>query len=318
MDAQFWAALFEIIAVNIVLSGDNAIVIALACRSLPPRQQRMGVMLGAGAAIAMRVAFTAVAVTLMSLPTVGVFGGGLLLWIGWKLLAEDNEGEGDVTASDHLWGAVRTVLVADAVMSLDNVIAVAGAAKGDTLLLVLGLVISVPLVVFGATVLLKLIQRFPVIVTLGAALVGFIAGEVIVADKLWEAWVDAHAHWLHYVAPAIGAIAVVVAGQMAGRKPIPGPGSAAEAIAAPAAVFGGRALLATLGALLAARAPWLATLAASLLGYTSGQKALGDQSVSGWTDLHAPLLHTVGPIIAAAVAVVIVEAIARLVHRNRR
>jgi len=318
MDAQFWATLFEIIAVNIVLSGDNAIVIALACRSLPPRQQRMGVMLGAGAAIAMRVAFTAVAATLMSLPTVGVIGGGLLLWIGWKLLAEDNEGEGDVTASNHLWVAVRTVLVANAVMSLDNVIAVARAAKGDTLLLVLGLVISVPLVVFGATVLLKLIQRFPVIVTLGAALVGFIAGEVIVADKLWEAWVDAHAHWLHYVAPAIGAIAVVVAGQMAGRKPIPGPGSAAEAIAAPAAVFGGRALLPTLGALLAVRAPWLATLAVSLLGYTSGQKALGDQSVSGWTDLHAPLPRTTGPIIAAAVAVVIVEAIARLVHRNRR
>ncbi len=316
MDAQFWTALLEIIAVNIVLSGDNAVVIALACRSLPERQQRMGVMLGAGAAIVMRVAFTAVAATLMALPTVGIIGGALLLWIGWKLLAEDAGEEGDVAASDHLWGAVRTVLIADAVMSLDNVIAVAGAAKGDTLLLVLGLVISVPLVVFGATVLLKLIQRFPVIVTLGAALVGFIAGEVIVADKLWEAWVDAHAHWLHYAAPAIGAVAVVMAGHL-GRRHVPEPGSTAEAIAAPAAVFGARALLAALAALLASRAPWLATLAASLLGYTAGQKAMGDQSVSGWTDLHAPLLHTVGPILAAVVAVILVEVVARLVHRNR-
>ena len=318
MDAQFWTALLEIIAVNIVLSGDNAVVIALACRSLPAHQQRMGVVLGAGAAIVMRVAFTAVAATLMSLPTVGIIGGALLLWIGWKLLADEAGEDGDVTASDHLWGAVRTVLIADAVMSLDNVIAVAGAAKGNTLLLVLGLVISVPLVVFGATILLKLIQRFPVIVTLGAALVGFIAGEVIVADKLWEAWVDAHAHWLHYAAPAIGAVAVVLAGYLPGRKPLPEPGSAAEAIAAPAAVFGGRALLAALGALLAARAPWLATLAASLLGYTAGQKAMGDQSISGWTDMHAPLLHTAGPVLAAVVAVVIVEILARIVHRDRR
>ena len=219
MDSQFWAALLEIIAVNIVLSGDNAVVIALACRSLPRRQQNIGVALGAGAAIVMRIAFTAVAVTLMTLPAVGVIGGVLLLWIGWKLLTEESAGEDDIQAAGHLWGAVRTILIADAIMSLDNVIAVAAAAKGNTLLLVLGLVISVPLVVFGATLLLKLIGRFPVIVTLGAALIGFIAGEVIVADKLWENWVDTHAHWLHYAAPAAGAIAIVLSGHLFGHRP---------------------------------------------------------------------------------------------------
>ena len=202
-------------------------------------------------------------------------------------------------------------------MSLDNVIAVAGAAKGNTVLLVLGLVISVPLVVFGATILLKLIQRFPVIVTLGAALVGFIAGEVLVADKLWDAWVDLHAHWLHYAAPAIGAIAVVLAGHLGAARPVPEPGSTAEAIAAPAAVFGGRALLTALAGLLAARAPWLVSLAASLLGYTAGQKFMGDQHVSGWSDLHAPVLHTVGPVLAAIAAVAIVEIVARIVHRRK-
>ena len=317
MDAQFWTALLEIIAVNIVLSGDNAIVIALACRSLPQRQQRLGVMLGAGAAIAMRVAFTAIAATLMTMPGVGIIGGGLLLWIGWKLLTDEAGEEGEVAAADHLWGAVRTVLIADAVMSLDNVIAVAGAAKGNTVLLVLGLVISVPLVVFGATVLLRLIQRFPAIVTLGAALVGFIAGEVLVADKLWEAWVDAHAHWLHYVAPAVGAIAVVMAGHLGGARPVPEPGSTTEAIAGPAALFGTRALLAALAGVLAARAPWLVSLAASLLGYTAGQKFMGEQHVSGWSDLHAPVLHTIGPILAAVVAVAIVEIVARVVHRRK-
>jgi predicted tellurium resistance membrane protein TerC len=280
MDAQFWTALLEIVAVNIVLSGDNAIVIALACRSLPARQQRLGVMLGAGAAIVMRVGFTAVAATLMTMPSVGIVGGGLLLWIGWKLLTDEAGGEDDVAA--------------------------AGAAKGNTLPLILGLVVSVPLVVFGATVLPKLIQHFPVIVTLGAALVGFIAGEVLVVDKLWQAWVDAHAHWLHYAAPAIGAIAVVAAGHLASAKPLPEPGSTAEAVAAPAALFGARALLAALAGLLAARAPWLVSLAASLLGHTAGQKFMGDQGVSGWSDLHAPVPHTIGPILAAVVAVAIV------------
>ncbi len=317
MDSQFWTALLEIIAVNIVLSGDNAVVIALACRSLPPHQQKIGVALGAGAAIVMRIAFTAVAVTLMSLPFVGVIGGVLLLWIGWKLLTEENEGEDDIQAAGHLWGAVRTVLIADAVMSLDNVIAVAAAAKGNTVLLVLGLVISVPLVVFGATLLLKLIGRFPMIVTLGAALVGFIAGEVIVADKLWESWVDTHAHWLHYAAPALGAIAVVLSGYAFGHKPIPEPGSTAGALVAPTAVFGTRALLGALAGLLAARAPWIITLIATLLGYTGGQALVGEQHVSGWADAHAPVIHTIGPIVAAVVAVAIVELIARFIHRRR-
>ncbi|MBL8699450.1 MAG: TerC family protein [Alphaproteobacteria bacterium] len=316
MDALFWTALLEIIAVNIVLSGDNAVVIALACRSLPPSQQRMGILLGSGAAIVMRIAFTAVVATLMAVPTLKIVGGLLLFWIGWKLLT-DEAGEGDVDSASHLWGAVKTVLIADAVMSLDNVIAVAAAAKGNTVLLILGLVISIPMVVFGATVLLKLIGRFPVIVTLGAALIGYIAGEVIVTDPLWEAWIDSHAHWMHYVAPPLGAILVVVAGYAFGHKPIPEAESTGAAIAAPAAVFGSRALLVGLAGLLAARAPWIVTLVATLLGYTGGQAMMGEQHVSGWADAHAPLLHTVGPIAAAVVAVAIVEVLARLLHRPK-
>lgn len=316
MDAHFWTALLEIIAVNIVLSGDNAVVIALACRSLPPHQQRVGILLGSGAAIVMRIAFTAVVATLMAVPTLKIIGGLLLFWIGWKLLT-DEAGEGEVDSAAHLWGAVKTVLIADAVMSLDNVIAVAAAAKGNTLLLVLGLVISIPMVVFGATVLLKLIGRFPVIVTLGAALIGYIAGEVIITDPLWEAWVDAHMHWIHYVAPPLGAIVVVVAGYGFGHKPIPEAGSTTEAVAAPAALFGFRALLVAVAALLAARAPWVVTLVATLLGYTGGQAMMGEQHVSGWADAHAPLLHTIGPIVAAVVAVAIVELLVHLFRRPK-
>jgi len=213
MDAQFWTALLEIIAVNIVLSGDNAIVIALACRSLPQRQQRLGVMLGAGAAIAMRVAFTAIAATLMTMPGVGIIGGGLLLWIGWKLLTDEAGEEGEVAAADHLWGAVRTVLIADAVMSLDNVLGVAGAAKGNTVLLVLGLVISIPLIIYGSKLILGLMGRFPIIITLGAALLGWVAGEMLVDDSSLSDWVGANASYLHIVAPLLCAALVVVAGK---------------------------------------------------------------------------------------------------------
>jgi YjbE family integral membrane protein len=223
--AEFWTALMKIIGVNIILSGDNAVVIALACRSLPPRQQKWGIIFGAGAAVVLRVIFTFVVVALMAIPYLKFAGGLLLFWIGYKLMQPEDEGHGDVDAASNLMGAVRTVLIADAVMSLDNVIAVAGAAEAyppaKEVLIGLGLLISIPLVVFGAAILIKLIARFPIIVTLGAGLIGWVAGEVIVTDPAWSAWVDEHAHWLHWGGPLAGAVAVIAIGRLLARKPEP-------------------------------------------------------------------------------------------------
>lgn len=222
---EFWAALLKIIGVNIILSGDNAVVIALACRSLPPRQQKMGIIFGAGAAVVLRVIFTFVVVALMAIPYLKFAGGLLLFWIGYKLMQPEDEGDKDVTAASNLFGAVRTVLIADAVMSLDNVIAVAGAAEAyppaKEVLIGLGLLISIPLVVFGAAILIKLIARFPIIVVLGAALIGWVGGEVIVTDPAWIGWVDEHAHWLHWAGPALGAAAVIGIGKLLAKKPAP-------------------------------------------------------------------------------------------------
>ena len=221
--AEFWTALMKIIGVNIILSGDNAVVIALACRSLPPRQQKWGIIFGAGAAVLLRVIFTFVVVALMAVPYLKMAGGLLLFWIGYKLLQPEDEGHGEVNAASNLMGAVRTVLIADAVMSLDNVIAVAGAAEAyppaKEVLIGLGLLVSIPLVVFGAAILIKLIARFPIIVVFGAGLIGWVGGEVIVTDPAWTAWVDAQAHWLHWVGPALGAAAVIGIGKVLARKP---------------------------------------------------------------------------------------------------
>ncbi|MGQ0662280.1 MAG: TerC family protein [Pseudomonadota bacterium] len=229
---QFWTALLQIIGVNIILSGDNAVVIALACRTLPPRQQRIGVLLGAAAAVVMRIVFTVFVVYLLSIPWLKIVGGLLLFWIGCKLLQPEEEGDKEVHASHQLWGAVRTVLIADAVMSLDNVIAVAAAAKGDIVLLVLGLAVSIPLVVYGATLMIKLLQRFPIIVILGAALIGYIAGDVMVGDPVWAQWVEDHASWLHYAAPVAGAAIVVIIGRLIAR---PAPARDVEAREVPSA-----------------------------------------------------------------------------------
>ena len=177
----FWLGLAKIIGVNVVLSGDNAVVIALAARSLPARQQKHAVLWGSLAAIVMRVLLTLFAVALLALPWLKVLGGLLLFWIGVKLLVPEEEDD-HIPASDQLIAAIRTILVADLVMSLDNVIAVAAAAGGSYVLLVLGLAISIPLVVFGATLLLKLMERFPVIISVGAALIGWVAGEMLVGD----------------------------------------------------------------------------------------------------------------------------------------
>lgn len=217
---QFWVALMQIIGVNIVLSGDNAVVIALAARSLPPRQQKKAVLWGSGAAVVMRIVLTIVAVEILKWPYLKLLGALLLLWIGIQLLLPEHDGESDgAKTSDNMMAAIRTILIADLVMSLDNVIAVAAAAKGSLLLLILGLGISIPLVIFGSTLLLRMMERFPVIITIGAALIGWVAGEMIVTDPLVKDWVETNAHWLHTVMPIVGAVIVMAIGKwLASRR----------------------------------------------------------------------------------------------------
>jgi len=217
--AAFWAALGSIIWVNIILSGDNAVVIALAARTLPPSQQKQAIFWGSAAAIVMRVVLTIIAVEMLKWPYLKIIGALLLVYIGVTLMLEDADegGDGGHEAAG-LWVAIRTILIADLVMSLDNVIAVAAAAKDSYLLLILGLAISVPLVVFGATLLLRVMQRFPVIITVGAGLLGWVAGEMATSDPVAKGWIDAHADWLHAGAAAIGAAFVVALGSWLGRR----------------------------------------------------------------------------------------------------
>ena len=227
---EFWVGLAKIIGVNIVLSGDNAVVIALAARSLPAHQQKKAVVYGAGAAILMRIVLTFFAVQLLTLPWLKLVGALLLFWIGIKLLVQE-DGDENIQSSDNLAAAIKTILIADLVMSLDNVIAVAAAAGGNMVLLVLGLAISIPLVIFGATLLLTLMERFPVIITIGAALIGMVAGEMLVTDialKDWQASMGLTfdttgkpllGGWsLELVAGALGAVFVVVYGKWQSKR----------------------------------------------------------------------------------------------------
>ncbi|MEO8003549.1 MAG: TerC family protein [Betaproteobacteria bacterium] len=210
--SEFWLGLLEIIGVNIILSGDNAVVIALAARSLPKPQQRAAIVIGSGAAIVLRVMLTTVAARLLSLPYLKLAGSFLLIWIGVQLLLPENEDDGSGSkVSGHLIGAVRTILIADLVMSLDNVIAVAAAAHGNLLLLILGLGISIPLIIFGSTALLKVMERFPIVITLGAALLGYVAGDMLLTEPVLEAWKEPQI--LHVMIPWIGALLVVCIGR---------------------------------------------------------------------------------------------------------
>jgi YjbE family integral membrane protein len=209
---QFWVAALEIIVINILLSGDNAVVIALACRNLPKKQRTLGIFWGVIGAVVLRILLTFFAVQLLTLPYLQLVGAALLIWIGIKLVAED-EGDGaEVAASDRLISAVKTVIVADLVMSVDNVIGVAGAAKGSLSLLIFGLVVSIPLVVVGSQLIMKLIERFPWIVIAGGGLLGYIAGEIATADTAVKPWIDGSAPSLHYIAPAVGVVVVVAVG----------------------------------------------------------------------------------------------------------
>ena len=216
--AEFWIGLFNIILINILLSGDNAVVIALAARNLPPREKKLAILYGSGAAVLLRVVLTVVAAKLLELPYLQIIGGLLLLWIGIQLLAEEeDEGEGEAKEHANLRSAIITILIADLVMSLDNVIGVAAAAKGSMILLILGLAISIPLIVFSSNLMMSLMSRFPVIITLGAALIGWVSGEAVINDSAIRDWVHAYT-FLPYLIPAACAVFVVVVGRLIQSK----------------------------------------------------------------------------------------------------
>jgi YjbE family integral membrane protein len=210
----FWLAVLQIIWIDILLSGDNAVVIALACRKLPSRQRVWGIVLGTMVAISLRVFFAGVVTTLMTVPYVMLVGGVLLLWIAIKLVAQDDNCKTDhIESVDSLWRAVRIIAIADVVMSLDNVIAIAAAAKGSYALLMFGLAFSIPLIMAGAALVMALLEKFPIIVWAGAALLGWIAGEIIVKDPLIAGLFEpAVAHKLHYAGAIVGALLVVTIG----------------------------------------------------------------------------------------------------------
>ncbi len=187
MHADFWIAVGQIIMIDILLGGDNAVVIALACRKLPPATRTQGILWGTVGAIVLRVILIFFALSLLAIPYLKLVGAVLLVWIGVKLLAPDDEGHGDIRASDKLWAAVKTVIVADLVMSVDNVIAIAGAAEGaggdhKMPLVIFGLLVSIPIIVWGSQIVIKLMDRFPMIITIGAMLLGWIAGTMAVSD----------------------------------------------------------------------------------------------------------------------------------------
>src|SRR5437667_11823222 len=215
---QFWVAVAEIILVTILLSGDNAVVIALACRNLSHRQRRYGIFWGVLGAIGLRILLTFFAMSLLVYPWLRLVGAALLLWIGVKLVAEDDSGEHKVKASDRLLTAVGTIIVADLVMSLDNVVAVAAAAKGNLPLLVFGLVISIPIVIVSSQIIMTLIKPFPVLVLAGVVWLGYIAGEMAVEDPVVQPWIAANAIGLASLAPPVFFGFVVIAGMWLIRR----------------------------------------------------------------------------------------------------
>ena len=216
--ATFWFALLSIIFTNIILSGDNAVVIALASRNLPPEQQKKAIFWGSAAAIILRVVLTITAVQLLSMPYLKLVGAILLVYIGVQLLTEGDD-EDEMDGQSHIWGAIRTILIADLVMSLDNVVAVAAAAqKGPEearlLLLVIGLGLSIPLIIFGSTLLLKVMERFPIIITIGAALLGYLAGSMVVEDPVAHDFIAQTIPNAHAVLAISGALLVVALGYL--------------------------------------------------------------------------------------------------------
>jgi len=216
--ATFVLPLLKIIWINILLSGDNAVVIALACRGLPEKSRKWGIILGAGVAIVMRIAFTGIVATLMSWPYLKIIGGVLLFWIAIQLLVENDE-EKDVKETDTVWAAVRVIAIADLVMSLDNVVAIAAAANGSWTLIILGLTISIPLIIFGAQLVIMLLERFPWMVWAGAGLLGWVAGELIADEPaLSAAFAGLPSAVVHLGVPLVGAAFVLAAGYLLRRR----------------------------------------------------------------------------------------------------
>ena len=208
----FWSGLTQIILVNIVLSGDNALVIALACRNLEKKHQKPAILAGSAGAIILRIIFVLIVDQLLKISFLKLGGGLLLLWIGVKLVQGEEEHGDGVKGAGLVWGAIRTIIIADAVMSLDNAIAIAAAAHGDTTLIILGLLISIPLIIFGATLIMALLNRFPVIVVAGGALLGWIAGEVLATDPGYAAKLTALTPHAKTILEVGCAVLVVVVG----------------------------------------------------------------------------------------------------------
>jgi YjbE family integral membrane protein len=228
--------ILQIVWIDLLLSGDNAIVIALACRNLPPEQRKIGMLLGAGAAISLRIIFALMITFLLGVPWLKIIGGVLLFWIGIKLAQGDEEAHEEIEGSNQLWGAVRTIAIADAVMSLDNVLAISAASHGNVWLFIFGLLLSIPLIIFGAQLITSIIERFPIFIWLGAALLGWIAGEMIVSDPVVMNWLQANmphltmvnpkdakelipVKSLFYGAAAVGAAIVIAGGYIMKRRP---------------------------------------------------------------------------------------------------
>lgn len=231
----FWVSLLQIVWIDLLLSGDNAVVIALACRSLPKAQRKWGILLGAAAAVVLRILFALAVSLLLGIPFLKVAGGLLLLWIAIKLATDEGGDAHEVQAADTLFKAVRTIAIADAVMSLDNVVAIAAASRGHPELFVFGLLLTIPLIVFGSQLLLTLLTRFPLLIWAGAALLGWIAGEMLVGDvmslqalaQLDPALVKVDEHGAHpaalphYLASVVGALFVVGTGIVLRRRAAP-------------------------------------------------------------------------------------------------
>jgi YjbE family integral membrane protein len=222
----FWEGLIKIIGVNIVLSGDNAVVIALASRSLPLHLRNKAIWLGALGAVGLRLIFCFFIAYLIDVPFLKIIGALLLLWIGVKMIVPEHDehaGEDGKNVQGTIWEAIKTIVIADAVMSLDNVIAIVAAAQGNTLLIGIGLITSIPLIIYGSTLILKILIRYPILVLAGAGLIGWIAGEIWVTDPAVAEWtehqLEVYGHWLEYASAAAGAILVIVLGRViAARK----------------------------------------------------------------------------------------------------